>query len=104
MPRSLQAQITRTAISPRLAIRIFWNISARANGEKSFSVLDWPATFHEFSYDSPGNFGLDLVHQLHRFDNAENLAEFHRVAYFDEWRIAGLGRLVIGADDGRLLD
>src|SRR5580693_7730021 len=73
MPRSLQAQITRTAISPRLAIRIFWNISPRTNGEQSLSVFHRAAVFHQLRHDGPGDLRLYFVHQLHRFDDAKHV-------------------------------
>src|ERR1700733_13053713 len=103
IPRSLQAQITRTAISPRLAIRIFWNILARTNGEQGLSVLYWPSVFHELGDNGSGNFRFDFVHELHGFDNAKVLANFDLVAYFHERRIAGLGRIVICSYYRRLL-
>src|ERR1700680_1796199 len=99
MPRSLQAQMTRTAISPRLAIRTFWNISARADGEESLSVLDGPAVFHELGNYSTGDFRLDFIHQLHGFDNAQHLARLHDIAYLDERRIARVRRFVVGPHD-----
>src|ERR1700677_1908183 len=69
MPRSLHAQITRRAISPRLAMRIFSNIasiadcgysiervrrgeaSARTYGQQGFAVLHRPAVFDQLGRD-----------------------------------------------------
>ena len=48
--------------------------------------------------------GVDLVHQLHRFDDAEHLPLLHRRADFDERRRARLGRPIERADDRRLDD
>src|ERR1700733_1790344 len=111
MPRSLQAQMTRTAISPRLAMRIFWNMSVwensrstRANGEQSLAVLHWPAALHQLGHDGSGNLRFYFVHQLHRFDNTEHLSRLHRVAHLDERRIARLRRFIKRADDRRLDD
>src|SRR5713226_8061648 len=104
MPRSLQAQMTRTAISPRLAIRTFWNISAGADREQSLSVLNWPAVFHKLRYNRAGDLRLDLIHQLHGFDNAEHLAWLHDIAYLDERGIARFRRLVVSPHDGGLDD
>src|SRR5258706_16185416 len=104
MPSSLQAQITRSAISPRLAIRIFLNISmcgggtsvpARANvrslfcsyREQILAVLDGLAVSHETLHHFAGDVGLDFVHQLHGFDYAQHLSDLDRVAGFQErWR------------------
>src|SRR5580692_5039528 len=88
MPRSLQAQITRTAISPRLAIKIFWNILPRTDREQGFSVLHRAAAFHQLGHHGSGDLRLDFVHELHRFDNAEHLAGLHRIAHLYERRVA----------------
>ena len=42
--------------------------------------------------------GLDLVHELHRLENAERLPALDRVAHLDERRRARLGRAVERAD------
>ena len=46
----------------------------------------------------------DLVHQLHRFDDAEHLILLHLLADLDERRGARFGRAVEGADNRRLDD
>src|SRR6266496_909403 len=86
---SLHARMMRTAISPRLATRIFSNMQIgrqqpgpwRMGAE---SPLIWPqfeqrlAEFHRFGiFDHDlGNDALglsfDFVHDLHGFDNADN--------------------------------
>src|SRR3954463_13652258 len=74
MPSSLQAQITRRAISPRLAMRTFLNMSRRllrTNREQRLAVLDWLAVGREFLHHFAGHVTFNLVHQLHRFDDAE---------------------------------
>src|SRR5438270_745833 len=43
MPSSLQAQITRRAISPRLAIRIFLNIGGAAKPNYTYRILSFRA-------------------------------------------------------------
>src|SRR6185312_16549060 len=71
IPRSLQAQMMRSAISPRLAIRI---LSKGADAKELFSVLYRLSVRDESGLNHPRHIRLDLVHQLHRFDDAENLA------------------------------
>src|SRR5215203_1002556 len=79
MPSSRQAQMTRSAISPRFAIRIFLNMSCRCrparedlssigrpDGEQPLAVLHRLAVFHVGADDLAVVFGGDLVHQLHR--------------------------------------
>ena len=45
---------------------------------------------------------LDLVHQLHGFDDADHLAFFDVVSGRDKRRSARRRRAVVGANDGRL--
>src|SRR5678815_4321971 len=71
-PSSLQAQMTRRAISPRLAIRIFLNIPGAAVGprtlpvgtdaEESVPVLHGLAGLAVDLHDLSPYLGLDLVH------------------------------------------
>src|SRR5688572_6873979 len=102
MPRSRQAQITRTAISPRFAIRIFSNMSRRLNRKKRFPILDRPAVLNKAGHYDACYVGLDLVHQLHRFNDAKDLADRDAVSGLHEWRRSGRGRFVERADDRRL--
>src|SRR5512138_1337567 len=78
-PSSLQAQITLRAISPRLAISIFLNITPRLapapwrlavgpDREQRCAVLHRLAVLLVNLDDCPGHLGLDLVHELHGFD------------------------------------
>src|ERR1700689_3416713 len=99
MPRSLQAQMTRRAISPRFAIRIFLN---GPDAKEGFSVFDCLAVLHEFTLDDTGDIGLDFVHELHRFDDAEHFAGRDMLA--DAYERGGVGRggFVESADDRTL--
>src|SRR5262245_20211469 len=80
MPNSLHAQMTRSAISPLLAMRILLNISVGADSEERCSVFHGRTIFDQPRNYRPGDFALDLVHQLHRFNDTQNLAGFHNVA------------------------
>src|SRR5207245_2274234 len=64
MPISRQARCMRSAISPRLAIRIFSNMLAE--NEQRLPVLHRLAVFHEHRLHHAGGVGLDLIHRLHR--------------------------------------
>src|SRR5580698_7866916 len=99
MPRSLQAQMMRRAISPRLAIRIFWNIRlAGTDREQSLAVFYRASVFHQLGDDCATRLGFNFVHQLHRFDDAQNLAGLDGIADFDKRWSVGRGRIVIGSD------
>src|SRR4051812_40926020 len=85
-PSSRQARMTRRAISPRLAMRTFLNTpvsdgaeglesaSGRVDAEQWLSELHRLPVPHEDLQDLSGDLRFDLVHQLHRFDDAEHLA------------------------------
>src|SRR5689334_21783514 len=90
MPSSRHARITRSAISPRFAIKIFLNggtagfcgialetgpftISSLLDAEQLLPELDGLAVLGVDLDDGARELRLDLVHQLHRFDNAERL-------------------------------
>src|SRR5687767_11239239 len=103
MPSSRQARWMRSAISPRLAIRIFSNIGLRQD-EQWLSVLHRLAILDQDGLDRAGRVGLDLVHQLHRFDDADRLPLLHGMADLDEHLRVGRGRAIEGADHGRLHD
>src|SRR4029453_7180181 len=75
MPSSRHATITRSAISPRFAIRIFLNManaaaSLRGKREESLAVLHRLSVLGVYRHDLARVLGLDLVHQLHRLDDA----------------------------------
>src|SRR5277367_1619987 len=99
MPRSLHAQMTRSAISPRLAISIFLN---RPDAKESFSVFHRLAVLNESGLDDARDFGLDLVHKLHRFDDTEHGSWCDLLADLYEGGGLGRDRLVEGADYGAL--
>src|SRR5215208_6559136 len=81
MPSSRQARITRSAISPRFAMRTFLNMSgslrgrlARYDAEERLAELHGRRVRDEDLGDGAVDLALDLVHELHRLDDAERLA------------------------------
>src|SRR5581483_1372723 len=100
MPSSRHARWMRSAISPRLAIRIFSNTSA--DEEERLAVLHRLTVFHEDRFHDAAGVGFDLIHELHRLDDADRLALLDRLANLDEGLGIGRGRPVEGADHGRL--
>src|SRR4029453_17509208 len=102
MPSSRQARMTRRAISPRLAMRILRNIaSGGLEAEQWLTELPRLPVLHQDLGDLPRLVGLDLVHQLHRLDDAEDLALLHHGADLDEGRLVRRRCPVEGADEGR---
>src|ERR1044071_4996375 len=89
--------MTRTAISPRLATRIFLN---RTDGKQSLPVLHRLAIQYEPALDDAGVFRLDLVHKLHRLDDAEDLSGLHPLADRDKGRRPGRRPFIEGPVDG----
>src|SRR6266581_3522115 len=111
MPSSRQAQMMRRAISPRLAIRIFLNMEwegarscrrALPDFEQRLPVLHRLAVQNQRLEDFAVAVRLDLVHQLHRLDDAQHLALFHPISDLDEGAGAGFAGAVKGAHDRRL--
>src|SRR5664279_527547 len=113
IPISRHARWMRNAISPRLAIRILSNSLSAAlaaaaleratkrfgsgDDEQRLSELDRLPVLREDRLDDAGLVGLDLVHELHRLDDAQRGAFLHRVADLDERLGAGRGRPVESA-------
>src|ERR1700730_8309144 len=99
IPSSRHAMMTRIATSPRLAIRIFLNIASGFYREQPFPVLDGLPVLDIHTDHLSVIFRIDLVHQLHRFDDAEDLPLLHDIAHFHKCRGAGLRRSEERADD-----
>jgi hypothetical protein len=72
--------------------------------EQPFAVLHGLAVLHVDLDDFPITLGVDLVHELHRLDDAEHLPFAHLLAHVGKRLGAGLGRAVEGADDRGLHD
>src|SRR5882672_12118782 len=102
IPISRHARMIRSAISPRLAMRILWNISRgsaqRVHQEEWLAELDGLAVLDHDLGDAPRHLGLDLVHQLHRLDDADDLPLLDHVALGHERRGVALGGPIERAD------
>src|SRR4051795_10499182 len=84
MPSSRQARRMRSAISPRLAMTTFSSIARLPDHEERLGELDRVAVLDEHRHDAPGFIGLDLVHHLHGFDDAQHVTLLHLGADVDE--------------------
>src|SRR5258706_6269034 len=110
-PSSLHAAMMRSAISPRLATRTFLNIralpgfaaarSTRLDREELLSELDGLAVLRVDRHDRAALVRLDLVHELHRLDDAERLSLLDVVAELCEGLGLGIHRAIERADDRR---
>src|SRR6187397_1940948 len=83
MPISLHARWTRSAISPRLAIRIFSNMPLLDHGER-FAELHGLPVLHQDLHDLAALGGRDRVHGLHGLDDHQGLAGLDGVADLHE--------------------
>src|SRR5690606_27502906 len=98
MPSSLQARRMRRAISPRLAIRTFWNMKPPLlDDDERLAVFHRLCILDEDARDGAGAMRRDLVHGLHRFDDEQGLAFAYLGADIDKGRLARLGRAIGGA-------
>src|SRR2546426_11864931 len=93
MPSSRHAQMILSAISPRLAIRIFLNMERSGDGsrrrrlpdlEQRLSVLHRLAVRHQHLQDLSVAVRFDLVHELHRLDDADHLSLLDPATDLDE--------------------
>ena len=92
IPISAQARITRRAISPRLAIRIFSNMARLLDDHERGAVFDGRAVLDQDALHGARPRGRDLVHRLHRLDDEDGLAFGDLRADGDEGRRTGFGR------------
>src|SRR5579862_1259029 len=101
MPSSLQARSTRSAISPRLAMRILSNIELSLDDHQRLAIFDRLAVFDENLNHRAGARRWDLIHRLHRLDDEQRLAGLHLAADFDEGPRARRRAEIGGADHRR---
>src|SRR5262245_55679752 len=77
MPISLHARWTRSAISPRLAMRILSNIGLLDDRQR-LAELHGLGVLHEDLDELAGARGRDRVHGLHRLDDEQRLPGLDR--------------------------
>ena len=103
MPSCRQVRITRSAISPRLAIRTR-RIRMQLRPRRA-------AAPRRYSTSSPlprrcaaprrADAGAHRVHQLHHLDDADDRVRLDLRAHLDKGRLARLGRAIEDAQQGR---
>src|SRR5688572_8307418 len=90
MPSSRQARKMRSAISPRFAITTLSSMVCHFLDKELFddkqrlAEFDRIAVLDQDRRDTALLVGLDLIHHLHRFDDAQCLADFDLRANFDK--------------------
>src|SRR5688572_30414021 len=85
MPSSRHARMIRSAISPRLAMRPLLNMELpRGQLEQRLAVLHRLRILLQDRDHGAVGVGLDLVHELHRLDDARRLLLLHLLADLHE--------------------
>src|SRR5258708_1191458 len=82
MPSSLQARMTRSAISPRLAIKTFLIMKSLEANER-LSVFDRLPLFHQKIHDLAVFFGYHFLIQMHGPHDSDDFSGLHHVAKFE---------------------
>src|SRR5262245_57558771 len=82
MPSSLQARNTRSAISPRLAIKIFSNM-ASFDDQQRFTELNRLAVLDQNLDHGAGARCRDLVHRLHCLNDQQRIPDGDATAHLD---------------------
>src|SRR5688572_7127359 len=92
IPSFSHVRITRTAISPRLAMRmrLIVTSSVRPHEHQHFAVLDHLAVDREHLDHLAGDPGARRVHQLHHLDDAHHGIRLDPRADLDERWLARL--------------
>src|SRR5690606_11619173 len=105
MPSSLQARRIRSAISPRLAIRILLNMvlpRGSLDHHQRLAELDRMTVLDQDAGDDAGARRGNLVHRLHRLDDEQRLALADPVADLHEGACPRFRRAVDRADHRRV--
>src|SRR3546814_11613856 len=83
----------RSAISPRLAIRIFSKlIGGLLDNDERLVEFDRLAVIHQHRFDRSANGCSDRVHNLHRLHDQQRIARLYLCADSDEGRCSRFGR------------
>src|SRR5690606_1123190 len=88
-PSSLQARMMRSAISPRLAMSTFCiAASGSGSGDAEHGLIEfhWLTIVDQDGLNDASLVGLDMVHHLHRFDDAQYIAGLNGLADLNERR------------------
>src|SRR5258708_24066009 len=106
MPSSWQARSTRSAISPRLAMRILSNIvrgwpRLSLDDDERLAELDRLAVLDQDLRHGARAGRRYLIHGLHRLDDEQRLADHHLAAEIDEGSRPGRRAAIGGADHRR---
>src|SRR5580658_4430348 len=101
MPSSLQARSTRSAISPRLAMRILSNIEPLLDDHQRLAILDRLAVADQNLNYSARTRRRDLIHRLHRFDDEQRFAGLYLAADLDQGTCARRWTEIGGTDHRR---
>ena len=86
------------AVQDQLFLRL------RPNAEEPLAILHRLTIFYKNVHDFARCVGLNLVHQLHRFDNAEHLADIDLRSECHKRRCFRAGRRIERSHNGRLHD
>ena len=103
MPRLRQVRMMRTAISPRLAIRMRRILmpGPRADPQQHLPVFHQRAVARQDLGDRAAHAGAHRVHELHHLDDADDGVLLHDRAHLDKGRGPGLGRAIERAQQRR---
>src|SRR5256885_11438231 len=105
IPISWQARWTRSAISPRLAIRTLLNgigSTRLLEDQQRLIILNGLGVLDKDLLDGPAARRSDRVHHLHRLDDQQGIARLDTRTGRNERLSARLGREKGGADHRRL--
>src|ERR1700722_4320624 len=71
-----------------------------SDGKKWLPEFDGLPVGDEAADDLAGRVGFDFIHQLHGFDDADDLPFVDAIADGDKWRCSRRRRAIIGSDNG----